>query len=253
MISHTLPRETLDLVRCDSSPAPFYFRGPLPCSWRLLGISPIDEATAVHGCYCCPAESKSRVHERIQHAEAWWQPELRSVTRDRPNTHTLWLATTETGLALRRDDENWLPIMEKEKETRETIKPKTRWVGDGKSGCDAGIGPHRKAGSEDDVLDSTLNRVKAHLPARGEVGCQGVAGDSMQDPFRVQRRLLGVSSVRRLARKRMHKYLLHCGWESPGQGRLRYTRRDHEWQEGPSRSTPGYLSTGVPGLVVRRG
>lgn len=99
---------------------------------------------------------------------------------------------------------------------------------DGKSGCDAGIGPHRKAGSEDDVLDSTLNRVKAHLPARGEVGCQGVAGDSMQDPFRVQRRLLGVSSVRRLARKRMHKYLLHCGWESPGQGRLRYTRRDHE-------------------------
>lgn len=26
MIFHTLPRETLDLVRCDSSPAPFYFR-----------------------------------------------------------------------------------------------------------------------------------------------------------------------------------------------------------------------------------
>lgn len=39
----------------------------------------------------------------------WWQPETRIVTRDRPNTPCL--VTTETGLALQRDDENWLPIM----------------------------------------------------------------------------------------------------------------------------------------------
>lgn len=31
---------------------------------------------------------------------------------------------------------------------------------DRNSGCDAGIGPHRKAGREDEVLDSTLNRVQ---------------------------------------------------------------------------------------------
>lgn len=35
----------------------------------------------------------------------------------------------------------------------------------GESGWDAGIGPYRKAGNKDDVLDSTLNRVKAPLPA----------------------------------------------------------------------------------------
>lgn len=29
------------------------------------------------------------------------------------------------------------------------------------SGCDAGIGPHRKVGSKDEVLDSILNRVQA--------------------------------------------------------------------------------------------
>lgn len=45
------------------------------------------------------------------------------------------------------------------------IKPKARGEGDGGAGWDAGIGPHRKAGNEDGVLDSTLNRVKAPLPA----------------------------------------------------------------------------------------
>lgn len=38
-----------------------------------------------------------------------WQPELRTVTRDRPNTP--YLVTTETGLASQGDDENWLPII----------------------------------------------------------------------------------------------------------------------------------------------
>lgn len=39
----------------------------------------------------------------------WWQPGPRIVTRDRPDT--LCLVTTGTGLALQRDDENWLPII----------------------------------------------------------------------------------------------------------------------------------------------
>lgn len=39
--------------------------------------------------------------------------------------------------------------------------------GDGNSGWAAGIGPHRKAGSKDDVLDSTPSRVKARCQLQG--------------------------------------------------------------------------------------
>jgi hypothetical protein len=73
--------------------------------------------------------------------------------------------------------------------------PKSVGQEDRNSGCDAGIGPHRKAGSEDEVLDSTVNRVQVRCQLEEKSGCQGSAGNSMHDPFRVQHGLLGAVSA----------------------------------------------------------
>lgn len=156
------------------------------------------------------------------------------VTRDRPNT--LCLVTTETGRALQRD-ENWLPMIKSKGEARDTFEPKAYGVGGWEFGLGCGHRSTSEGWQQGRRARFDTEQGQGTLPASGWPGCQGAVGDSMQDPFRVQRRLLGAFSAsrekvvstpegwREHACKHKIPRAVCCGCEMPGRGSLKYTAR----------------------------
>lgn len=114
------------------------------------------------------------------------------VTRDRPNT--LCLVTTETGRALQRDDENWLPMVKSKDEARDTFKPKAYGMGGWKFGLRCGHRPTSEGWQQGRRARSTPSRVQAL--------CQLQGGRAARVPLAIACRILSDFSVACLERFR---------------------------------------------------